>query len=106
MSYVTVEIIGKAGVIGLSRPNALNALNLEMIEAITSALAHFEDDPKVELVIIQSNEQRAFCAGGDMRRIRELSITGHFQEAEEFFLQRICFEFKNSIILKTLCFVN
>jgi enoyl-CoA hydratase len=85
MSYVTVEKMGRAGVIGLDRPNALNALNLEMIEAIASALDAFEADPVVELIILRSNGEKAFCAGGDMHRIRALSLTGHYDEAEHFF---------------------
>jgi enoyl-CoA hydratase len=85
MSYVTVDKMGRAGVIGLNRPKALNALNLDMIEVIASALDAFEADPAVELVIMRSNNEKAFCAGGDMRRIRELSLAGHYDEAEHFF---------------------
>lgn len=85
MSYITVEKMGRAGVIGLNRPKALNALNLEMIEIIASALDTFETDPAVELIILRSNDERAFCAGGDMRHIRALSLAGQYDEAEHFF---------------------
>jgi enoyl-CoA hydratase/carnithine racemase len=85
MSYVTVEKRGRAGVIGLDRPGALNALDLSMIEDIATALDRFETDPTIELVILRSNHDRAFCAGGDMRRIRELSMAGNYEEAEHFF---------------------
>ena len=85
MSYVTVEKMGRAGVIGLDRPKALNALNMEMIEVIASALDDFEADPAVELIILRSKSERAFCAGGDMRHIRTLSLAGHYDEAERFF---------------------
>ena len=82
MSYVTVEKMGRAGVIGLDRPKALNALDLELIKDIASALDTFEADPTVELVILRSNHEKAFCAGGDIRRIRELCLAGHYKEAE------------------------
>jgi enoyl-CoA hydratase len=85
MSYVTVEKRGRAGVIGLDHPKALNALDLSMIEDIAAALDRFEVDPAIELVVLRSNHGKAFCAGGDMRRIRELSLAGHYEEAEHFF---------------------
>ncbi|MFT6301366.1 MAG: enoyl-CoA hydratase [Granulosicoccus sp.] len=85
MSYVTVEKLGRAGVIGLDRPKALNALSLEIISDIWNALDIFQADPSIKLVILRSNHERAFCVGGDMRRISELSLAGHFDEAENFF---------------------
>lgn len=85
MSYVTVEKIGRAGVIVLDRPKALNMLNLQMIEVVASALDAFEVDPAVELVILRSNDKKVFCAGGDMCRIRELCVAGCYDEAEHFF---------------------
>jgi len=85
MSYVTIEKTGRAGVIGLDRPKALNALDLGMVETIASALDEFEADPAVELVVLRSNHDKMFCAGGDMRRIRELVLENHFEEAEHFF---------------------
>ena len=94
MPYVTVEKIGKAGVIGLNRPKARNALNLDMIETIASALDAFEKDPAVELVIMRSNDERAFCAGGDMRRIRALCLAGFYEEAEQFFLTEYALNLK------------
>ncbi|WP_170336697.1 enoyl-CoA hydratase/isomerase family protein [Ruegeria arenilitoris] len=85
MTYVVVEKQGRAGVVGLDRPKAMNALNLEMIRDIDAALSKFQDDPAVHCVVLQSNHDRAFCAGGDMRRVRELSLEGKFDEAERFF---------------------
>ena len=85
MSYVTVEKRGRAGVIGLDRPKAMNALELGMVDDISAALDKFETDPEIKLVVLRSNHDRAFCVGGDLRRIRELSLAGHYAEAEHFF---------------------
>jgi enoyl-CoA hydratase len=85
MSFVTVEKRGRAGVIGLDRPKAMNALDLSMIKDILDALDKFETDPEIELVVLRSNHERTFCVGGDLRRIRELSLAGHYEEAEGFF---------------------
>ena len=85
MSYITVEKMGRAGVIGLDRAKALNALSLDMLEDIASALDVFETDPAVELIILRSNHDRAFCAGGDVRHIRALCLEGHYDKAEHLF---------------------
>ncbi|MGH1356518.1 MAG: enoyl-CoA hydratase/isomerase family protein [Thalassovita sp.] len=85
MSHITVEKIGRAGVIGLDRPKALNALDLPMIEDIGAALDKFETDQDIERIVLRSNHGKAFCVGGDLRRILELSAAGHHAEAERFF---------------------
>jgi len=56
---------GYAGLIRLTRPSALNALNQTMIAAISRALTAWVDDAGVALVVIEG-EGRAFCAGGDV----------------------------------------
>lgn len=82
---VAVERIGRAGVITLNRPAALNALTLPMIRQIRAALDAHVADAAVQLVVIHSAISKAFCAGGDMRRIRELSLAGAFDEIASFF---------------------
>lgn len=54
--------------ITLNRPQALNALTLEMTEAITDVLLKWQDDQDVRIVVVQGSG-RAFCAGGDLRQI-------------------------------------
>jgi len=76
---------GAAGTILMNRPRALNALDLGMIEGIAAAVAQFRDDPAVRLVVLEGAGGRAFCAGGDVRRMRELSIAGDAAEIERFF---------------------
>ncbi|MBI1775457.1 MAG: enoyl-CoA hydratase/isomerase family protein [Proteobacteria bacterium] len=53
----------------LNRPKALNALTLEMIQAIASRLSRWASDPAVHAVVIQGEGERAFCAGGDVRAV-------------------------------------
>jgi enoyl-CoA hydratase len=76
---------GAAGTILMNRPRALNALDLPMIEGIAAALAAFRDDPAVKLVLLEGAGGRAFCAGGDVRRIRELALAGDAAGVEAFF---------------------
>lgn len=82
---VVAERAGRAGLITLDRPAALNALTLPMIRQIRAALDKHLADPAVEVIVIRSTSPKAFCAGGDMRRIRELSVASDFDEIAAFF---------------------
>ncbi|MCC6170934.1 MAG: enoyl-CoA hydratase/isomerase family protein [Gammaproteobacteria bacterium] len=84
-SQILAAVTGCAGIVTLDRPRALNALTAAMIEAIDAALGRFERDPALRVVVLRSSTERAFCAGGDMRRIRELCLAGELAEAERFF---------------------
>jgi enoyl-CoA hydratase/carnithine racemase len=54
--------------IQLNRPEALNAINLEMADEITRVLVEVEMDRRIIAVILCGNE-RAFCAGADLGRM-------------------------------------
>lgn len=72
---VLFERHGKAGIITLSRPSSLNALNHDMIRAISQTLADWEKDDAVRSVVIKGNG-RAFCAGGDIVAVYEAGRAG------------------------------
>ena len=76
---------GRVGRIVLNRPQALNALDLAMIRACTQALTAWRDDPHVHGVVIEGAGDRAFCAGGDIRALRQYELDGEHHEAETFF---------------------
>ena len=76
---------GRVGRIVLNRPQALNALDLAMIRACTRALEQWRDDPHVHGVVIEGAGDRAFCAGGDVRALRQYELDGEHHKAETFF---------------------
>ena len=84
-ALVWARIEGFAGRLTLRRPQALNALTHAMCLQIAAALAAWKPDPRVRLVIIDAEGERAFCAGGDVRRAAELCMAGHDHEARNFF---------------------
>jgi enoyl-CoA hydratase len=73
------------GTILMNRPRTLNALDLEMIRAFQVAIDAWKGDAAVRLVILEGAGGRAFCAGGDVRRIREFAIAGETDSIEAFF---------------------
>ncbi|HWK64961.1 MAG TPA: enoyl-CoA hydratase/isomerase family protein [Rhizobiaceae bacterium] len=72
---IRFERIGKAGVVTLTRPKALNALTHGMVKALALALDAWETDPAVTLVVVKG-EGRAFCAGGDILAVYEAGRAG------------------------------
>jgi enoyl-CoA hydratase len=64
---------GAVGVIRLNRPNAINAVTLEMFRDVDKALDAFEADPAVALILLEGAGERGLCAGGDIRALYESS---------------------------------
>ncbi|MBC8364466.1 MAG: crotonase/enoyl-CoA hydratase family protein [Actinobacteria bacterium] len=65
---VEYEDHGRTVVIRLNRPEARNAVNLELAEALESAIDRFEGDPETWTAILAANGP-SFCAGADLKAI-------------------------------------
>jgi enoyl-CoA hydratase/carnithine racemase len=64
---IDTVINNRIGFINLNRPKALNSLSLDMIRSIMQTLLLWKDDANVHAVVIQSANEKGFCAGGDIR---------------------------------------
>ena len=82
---VVVERRGCAGVIVLNRPQALNALTLQMVREVASALDLFARDSAVQRVVLCGAGERAFCAGGDVRWLYDRGRAGEYEAQSAFF---------------------
>lgn len=78
---------GRVGRILLNRPRALNALDLPMIRACAAILETWREDPRVDAVVIEGAGDRAFCAGGDIRALRDGQMSGDRAAVEQFFAE-------------------
>lgn len=76
---------GNLGIIALNRPEAINALSLEMIDGITRALEQWADDDEIRLVLFEGRGPRGFCSGGDVRAVRQAVLDGEAEAADAFF---------------------
>lgn len=74
-SHVIAEKRGALGLLTLNRPQALNALTHGMVTALASALGGWATDDAIKTVAIRG-EGRAFCAGGDVRAVRQAVLDG------------------------------
>ncbi len=67
MEYTNIklEIENSVATIRLNRPNALNALNSELLEELSDAISTVETDESVKALVVRG-EGRAFCSGADL----------------------------------------
>ncbi len=75
---------GLLGIITLNRPNALNAISVQMVIDISDQLYAWAKHPDINAVIIQSSSERAFSAGGDLRQMYAASSVDITQYAPFF----------------------
>lgn len=88
--HILTSIRNKIGFITLDRPKALNSLSLEMVRSITATLLQWRDDENVGAVFIQGSNEKAFCAGGDIRFFYDVGTTnpqGDSALLEDFFTE-------------------
>ncbi|MEZ1439032.1 enoyl-CoA hydratase [Pseudomonas shirazica] len=73
MAFETIllDIHGKVGLITLNRPQALNALNAQVVGEINQALDQLERDPNIGCVVL-TGSAKAFAAGADIKEMAEL----------------------------------
>ncbi|HZG72970.1 MAG TPA: enoyl-CoA hydratase/isomerase family protein [Chondromyces sp.] len=68
---IKMRVENQLGHIVLNRPDKLNSLSSELIEAVKTALKEMDQNREVKAIIL-SAEGRSFCAGGDIDTMRNL----------------------------------
>ena len=81
MAYETiiVETRGRAGLVQLNRPEALNALSSVLIGELNAALDDFEDNDKIGAIVITGSE-KAFAAGADIKEMADLDYITAYKD--------------------------
>ena len=72
MSFVAFEQRGPIGVLTMNRPEALNALNEQVLRDLNAALDAVEANDEV-LVVILTGAGRSFVAGADIGQMKDLT---------------------------------
>jgi enoyl-CoA hydratase len=63
---VTLAVVGEIAVITIDRPEKLNALDMEMLEALEDHVAAIDRETAIRAVIVTGAGKRAFCVGADV----------------------------------------
>ena len=80
MNYETILVSRseRVGTITLNRPEALNALNSQVMAEVTAAAAEFDADAGIGAIIITGSAKAAFAAGADIKEMAALSFSDVF----------------------------
>ncbi|NVO56863.1 enoyl-CoA hydratase [Rhodobacteraceae bacterium B1Z28] len=70
---IIVEIEDHVALIKLDRPDALNALNTQLMAELCTALEEADENDKVRCIVITGSD-KAFAAGADIKEMSEMSF--------------------------------
>ena len=101
---IIVEKNESIATIWINRPKVLNALNIETIEELSSAISDLENDSKIHVVVL-TGKGKAFIAGADINQMynmtpleaKKFAENGHnmLLKIEKSRLQFFCYHFSN-----------
>lgn len=79
---ITVERLGRVAWITLDRPEALNALNVQLMNELVDAATSLDADDAIGAIVVTGSE-KAFAAGADIKEMASKS-TAEMREANHF----------------------
>ena len=81
---IHIREAGRTGRITLTRPKALNALTYDMAMAIEAAVEDWHAGGAVDLILIDAEGEKAFCAGGDIAEMYATGSRGDYAYGRKF----------------------
>jgi enoyl-CoA hydratase len=76
---ILVRTEGAVGTITLNRPDALNALNSDLMDELSTAVDGFESDNQIRCLILTGSE-KAFAAGADIKEMAGKNFSEAYRE--------------------------
>lgn len=70
------------GILTISRPESLNALNSTVLSELAHFLDNIEKDPTVKCLILRGDGEKAFVAGADIKELSDLNSSEALRFAE------------------------
>jgi enoyl-CoA hydratase len=80
MSAVLMEIKGKVATLTINRPEALNAINMDVLKGLHDHLLEVSRNDSVSIIKIIGSGEKAFVAGADIAGMKNMTP----MQAEEF----------------------
>lgn len=94
MAYETLllEIQERVALVTLNRPQALNALNSQLVGELNQVLDRLEADPQIGCIVL-TGSAKAFAAGADIKELAEMTypqiyLDDHFAAADRIASRR------------------
>src|SRR5215510_3183747 len=85
--HMIAEIDGPVGWMTFNKPERLNAVSLDMWQAIPEILHRFQSDPAVRVIVLKGAGGRAFVSGADISQFESARSTeeanAHYDRVSE-----------------------
>ena len=75
---IRLETRGRVGLLTLDRPEALNALSLQLMQETVAALRSFDADPGIGCIVL-AGSKKAFAAGADIKEMQGQSYADMYR---------------------------
>jgi 3-hydroxypropionyl-coenzyme A dehydratase len=66
MKYIQLESQGEVAILRINRPEALNAMNIDVISELSQTVDKIGADESIKVIIITGAGEKSFCAGADI----------------------------------------
>ena len=76
---ILTETKGRIGVITINRPEALNAVNHDVMHGLLEAAAAFDADENIGCIVITGAGEKSFVAGADIKEMADKSYMDMFK---------------------------
>jgi len=76
--FILSEIDGPVVIARLNRPDALNALNIPLMDQLIGLMDTWDNDPKVRCIVLTGSD-KAFAAGADIKEMAEASVVDMYE---------------------------
>jgi enoyl-CoA hydratase len=71
---ILIEKRARVGLVTLDRPDAMNALNSQLLNELMDALNTYDQDPGIGALVVSGSE-KAFAAGADIKEMSDKSMS-------------------------------
>lgn len=72
------QVDGPVATLTLNRPDALNALNIPLMDQLIETMEKFDGDPNIRVMVL-TGSARAFAAGADIKEMADASIVDMYE---------------------------
>jgi 3-hydroxypropionyl-coenzyme A dehydratase len=66
MKYIQLESQGEVAILRINRPEALNAMNIDVISELSQTVDKIGADESIKVIILTGAGEKSFCAGADI----------------------------------------
>ena len=87
----------------IDRPDAMNSMNGELVEALWTTFRDLRFDPTVRVVILTASGEKVFCAGADLKERATMSDADVKRRIDDY---RACFQEMANLNKPVICAIN